>query len=275
MDGRDFSGDTRGEVTVAARAGQPKGKIHFRRCGVGPVLLMVHGFPLSGEMWQNQLQELSSHFDCLVPDLRGFGDSSPIFDGWSVADFAEDLACLLEGLQIENVIFCGLSLGGYVGLEFLDRFPEKLSQVVFCNTRAEADDGVAARARRLMAERVRREGNGFLSREMLPRLLAEVNQDAELQPDLRQLFRAASVESIALTQIAMANRRDFSGQMANGICPTTLVGGDDDRITPAEQMEQWSDSIPGSCFWRIKRAGHLPPLENPAEFNRVLRSLLS
>lgn len=224
-------------------------------------------------MWKDALVGLAGAFDVLAVDLRGFGHSPPLPENWTVGDFAADVADLLEQLGIERAWICGLSLGGYVAFEIADRFSQRVERLILCNTRPDADDEVAARGRRMMAERVLREGTGFVQQAMIPRLLCEASRNAGLDRAIEPFFRDADANSIARTQLAMACRRDFVENLPTIAVPTEVIAGEQDQITPADSMEQWSSRIPGAHFHRIADAGHLTPIENADAFNRILLSL--
>src|SRR5688572_24046563 len=83
--------------------------------GAGPPLLLVHGFPLDHTMWREQAAAFSKSHRVIAPDLRGFGKSTGAGEVLTMSSLADDLAALLDAMQIrEPVTFCGLSMGGYV-----------------------------------------------------------------------------------------------------------------------------------------------------------------
>lgn len=86
--------------------------------GEGPALLMVHGYPLDRSIWRHPLDGLAS---CgrLAPDLRGFGASDAPDLGYSMATYTADLAALLDTVGVDQVVLCGLSMGGYIAFEFI------------------------------------------------------------------------------------------------------------------------------------------------------------
>jgi 3-oxoadipate enol-lactonase len=123
--------------------------------GTGIPLLLVHGFPLDHSMWSHQIEELSSFGRVLAPDLRGFGQSGVTEGTVTMERFADDLAALLDAVGVgEPVVFCGLSMGGYIGWQFWKRHPSRLRALVLCDSRAAADSAEGARARRQSAEKV-------------------------------------------------------------------------------------------------------------------------
>src|SRR5262249_51209116 len=96
------------------------GRLAVQTCGQrGYPLLLVHGFPLDHTYWRPQIDYFCDHCRVIAPDLRGFGKSDVTPGAVSMEQMADDLAALLDELGIhEKVIFCGLSMGGYVGWQF-------------------------------------------------------------------------------------------------------------------------------------------------------------
>ena len=111
-----------------------------------PVLLCVHGFPLDHSMWSAQVAGLSADIRILAPDLTGFGETPLTRDVLTMASLADDLAVWLDTQGIrEPVVYCGLSMGGYVGWEMMTRHRDRLRGVILMDTRAVNDDEVTAR----------------------------------------------------------------------------------------------------------------------------------
>src|SRR5262245_61553521 len=103
--------------------------VHDR--GEGPAILFVHGFPLDHSMWTDQLNHFSRSHRVIAPDLRGFGKSDPAKGTVEMKDFANDLAALLDALKVtEPICLCGLSMGGYVGLQFVRYHGERVGSLI-------------------------------------------------------------------------------------------------------------------------------------------------
>ena len=106
--------------------------------GQGSPILFVHGFPLDQTMWREQVAELSRDFRCVVPDLRGFGQSTVTEGKVTMEQFADDLAELLDAMAItEPIVLCGLSMGGYIAWQFARRHAARLKGLILCDTRAD------------------------------------------------------------------------------------------------------------------------------------------
>src|SRR5579872_2115008 len=105
--------------------------------GKGPRILFVHGFPLSHSMWGVQLDVFSRTHRVLAPDLRGFGESTITPGVMRMQDFADDLHGLMHAAFVDGpIVFCGLSMGGYVAFEFFRKYRRQVKALILCDTRA-------------------------------------------------------------------------------------------------------------------------------------------
>ncbi len=246
--------------------------------GAGAVVLLVHGFPLDHTMWAEQIPTLSSRHRVLAPDLRGFGRSPTDDDKTTMAQFADDLASMLDALAIaEPVVFCGLSMGGYIALEFQRRHAARLRGLILCDTRASADSPEAAAARRLTADNALLRGVAPLAEAMLPRLFAETTRKERpaLLEGVWNVMLSADPRGVAAASRGMAERSDMIHSLGGIRCPTLVIVGDEDAVSPPAEMRRMAKAIPGANYVEIPAAGHLSPLENPAAFNAAVADFIS
>ncbi len=246
--------------------------------GQGSPLLLVHGFPLDHTMWSEQIEGLSSHFRVIAPDLRGFGHSDAGKQPLTMDRFADDLAALLDALEISvPLVYCGLSMGGYVGWRFMERYGDRVKQLIQCDTRAAADSPQAAKTRRETAERVRREGQAVVAQSMKAKLFAP--ETAENNPDIvaamESVMLATPRETIAGALVGMAERPDSTKDLSQIKVPTLLLVGEHDAITPPQEMRQLVKDLPKSRLIEIPAAGHMAPLESPAAVNAAILEFLN
>jgi pimeloyl-ACP methyl ester carboxylesterase len=172
--------------------------------GVGPAILFVHGFPLDHTMWSQQIVEFSKTHRVIAPDLRGFGGSDGALYSISMQQFADDLAELLQALEVDRpVTFCGLSMGGYIGWQFAFRHPDWLQRLILCDTRAAADTPEAAANRLKMADIVTRDGPEPVVWAMMPKLFAA--STAQEHPEIVASVRKTVMDTNPLA-IAAAHR---------------------------------------------------------------------
>jgi len=190
--------------------------------------------------------------------------------------YADDLSALLDAIGVDDVVLCGLSMGGYVAFEFLRRWRDRVRGLVLMDTRAEADTPDGRRARDVQAALARDRGAAAIADAMLPRLFAEA--DASHSPAAaraRRMILATPVPGLVGALSAMRDRPDSTELLAGLDEIATLVAvGAHDRITPPDVAEAMADAIPGSRFEVIAGAGHVPPLERPAETTALLSDFL-
>jgi 3-oxoadipate enol-lactonase len=148
--------------------------LHHIQAGNGIPLLLIHGYPLDHTLWQPQVDGLAdaNAARVIAPDLRGFGQSDAPEGTYTMETYADDLRALLDVLQVERAVVCGLSMGGYIALAFWRKYADRVRGLILVDTRAGADAPAARQARLDMAEQVKQQGSAPAANAMLSRLLA-------------------------------------------------------------------------------------------------------
>ena len=252
--------------------------LNVAESGAGLPVLLVHGFPLDHTMWQPQLEALAGDAHVLAPDLRGFGASDAGGETVSMEDFADDLAALLDAREIqEPVVFCGLSMGGYIAWQFFLRHRERLRALILCDTRAAADTPVAATARMANARRILTEGMGFLVEGMLDKLFAAETRQRrpEVVAAVRRVTLAAPPQGAAAALRGMAARPDVSARLPQMDLPALVVCGREDAFSTVAEMRDMARLLPQARFVEVAGAGHMSPLEQPQAVNEAIREFLA
>jgi 3-oxoadipate enol-lactonase len=244
--------------------------------GIGPVILL-HGFPLLGSMWDEQVAALADRYHLVVPDLRGHG-ASPVPAGpYLMADYAADVLGLLDNLGAPTATLVGLSMGGYIVMEILAEAPERVRAVVLADTRAPGDDTEARRqARTGQIEAIRTEGLGRFAEITLPRMFSAVAFSD--RPDLVERFRQIIVgqrpEAVIDAARGIAARDSMLDAMRKVTCPTLILVGSEDAATTPADAEALASVIPGSSMVVLDGAGHMSNWEAPEAFNQAVRGFL-
>jgi pimeloyl-ACP methyl ester carboxylesterase len=193
-----------------------------------------------------------------------------------MADMARDVAAAMDDLKIEATGICGLSMGGYVALEFAHLFPARVKALVLAGTRAPADNEQEKQGRLQQVEQMLTSGMAGIADASLPKLLAP-GTHAE-KPDVvarvREMIVRANPNGAAAAQRGMAARRDYSADLANIQAPTLVIVGRDDTIRPARDAEFLHKGIRNSRLEIIEDAAHMTNMEQPRVFNRVLIDFL-
>jgi pimeloyl-ACP methyl ester carboxylesterase len=247
-------------------------EIEWDAIGSGPALLLLHAFPLDRRQWSETARSLSQRYRVLTIDARGFGDSKGGLPA-SLPDFADDAAAVLDASGTPMAGVCGLSMGGYVALAFADRHAARLSALVLADTRAGADSDEARRGRDQGIRTVREQGASTFVAPMPNRLLSARASDA-LREQVLALMRHQPADAIANALAAMRDRPDRTGELGRIDCPTLVLVGEADALTPPAEAEALSGCIKGAQLQVLPGAGHLSNLEAPEAFSSALAGFL-
>jgi len=254
--------------------------------GSGPVVVLLHGFPLDGRMWAGQIEALAGagagvgagRHRVIAMDLRGFGasKSADAFTMESLADDVHALAEKLGGRGIMPFVLAGLSMGGYVALAYVQKYPADLRGLILVDTKADADSAEGKRGRDQMIELVRKEGSKAVAEKMEPKMLAPgtLSGRPQIVKQLRGMMEACGAGTIEHALEAVRERKDATAALASIPVPTLIVVGEHDAITPPAVAEGMHKAIPRSELVVIKGAGHMSPLEQPEQVNHALRQFL-
>src|SRR5215211_1349218 len=152
-------------------------RLAYERRGTGTPLVLLHGYPLDHHLWDEVAPLLVDAFELILPDLRGFGESSTVDSFYTMEDIASDIAALLDHLEIQKAAIAGHSMGGYVALAFARLFPERVSGLGLVSSQVLADAPDRKEGRYKSAADVSENGIGSVVATMTPKFTA----DEELQ----------------------------------------------------------------------------------------------
>ncbi|MGW6685152.1 alpha/beta fold hydrolase [Streptomyces sp. NPDC054961] len=247
--------------------------------GGAPVIL-VHGHPFNRTMWAPQTAALTTAgYRVITPDLRGYGRSPVIAGTAPLAGLADDLAALLDGLGIEQAVVGGVSMGGQIALEMRLRHPGRIRALVLSDTSASPETPEGKTARRELAERLLAEGMKPYADEVIDKMLAPYNVTGmpEAAAGVTAMMYATDPRGAAAALRGRAERPDYRPVLAGlpaGV-PCLIVVGRDDVYTPVAEAESLHALAAHSVLAVVERAGHLPGVEQPEAFNRVLLEFLA
>jgi pimeloyl-ACP methyl ester carboxylesterase len=246
--------------------------------GPGPVVVLLHGFPLSRAMWVEQISTIGAIYRVIAPDLWGHGDSPAPEGVYTIDEMADDVLETLSSLHIgERIILGGLSLGGYVALSLILRYPERVRALLLMDTQAGADSAEAAANREVTARTVLEAGSAApIVDGMIGRLFSPTFRERrpERVEPIRSVMAQTTARGIAGALRGMAIRPDRRGDLGKISVPTLVLVGEDDAITPPAVAKALAEAIPGARLEVIPGAGHMAPYENSAVSNAVILRFL-
>ncbi|WP_138494755.1 alpha/beta fold hydrolase [Paenibacillus pinistramenti] len=243
--------------------------IAYEDRGEGEVIVLLHGFCGSSMYWDSIIPELSKHYRCLAPDLRGHGSSDAPLGAYTIEQMAEDIKELLNVLGIESCTLLGHSMGGYVTLAFARQYPAKLDGFGLIHSTAYADSE-EAKENRLKAAAAAQSGITTFIDGLVPGLFAE--EHVESMPDavnaVREIGYRTPPQGASGAAMAMRERADRRDVLSATPLPVLLVAGEKDRVVPLERTFTADGSNVTKCV--LKGAGHMSMYEAPEQLLAVV-----
>ena len=248
--------------------------LHYRIDGDAgnPPLLLSNSLGATLEMWEPQIAALAARFRVVRYDSRGHGQSDVPRGPYTIDDLGHDAVGLLDALDIARTRFCGLSMGGAVGLWLGIHAPERLDRLVVANTGAKIGTADAWDVR---IDAVRREGTASIATTVLsrwfPRALLE--QPTPLVARLRATFEATSSEGYAAACAAVRDL-DLRREVHRIHVPTLVITGSEDASTPPSVGRYVADAIQGAQYVELP-ATHLSNIHAAPAFTQALLHFLT
>jgi pimeloyl-ACP methyl ester carboxylesterase len=243
------------------------GHIAYQDIGSGRPIVLIHAFPSDQRLWKPQQEGLKHKFRVITLDLWGFGQSFSV-NGKAVTmtDYADEVAQLLTELHIDKAIIGGESMGGYVAMAFLEKYPQRVNGLILSNTQSISDSEEAKAKREVTAADVLVNGTSGLIEGFIPKALSD-NAPDEMRDYLRHILQEQSPLAVASALRGMALRSNLSVLLANSELPILILTGDKDTVISPSQSEAMHLLAKNSKLVMIANAGHLSSLEKPEEWN--------
>ena len=262
-------------------------ELHYEYVGAGRPVVLIHGWPLSGRSWENQVPALvDAGYRVITYDRRGFGESSQPWNGYDYDTFAADLDALLQHLNLTDVALVGFSMGGGEVVRYIGTYgTARVSRAVLAsavppylfksadNTGGGLDDAtIASFEQGVKADRL-----AFLD-GFVENFFAAGDKSDLVSTPLKEYARdiaAFASPKGTLDCIAAFGRTDFRGDVAKVNVPTLVIHGDHDAIVPFEVSGKRSaELIAGSTLHVVEGWPHGINASHTEEFNRVLIEFL-
>ena len=244
-------------------------QLAYARRGKGTPLVLLHGFPLDHHLWDEVVPLLEDTFDVILPDLRGFGNSTMLEVPHSIDDYASDIASLLDHLNIQRAAIVGHSMGGYVALAFVRLYPERVSGLGLVSSQVLADPPERKEGRYKSAADVSENGIGSVVETMTPKFSADEGLQSYARASMERQQPAAYIGALK----AMAERADSTSLLSSFDFPVVVVHGDADALIPIDRARDVKAALPQAHLVEISGAGHMPMMEAKEKTAQALKHL--
>jgi len=251
--------------------------------GTGVPLVFIHGALLNSDLWTRQIETFSDLFTSIAYDLRGHGRTGPSdLRRYTVGTFADDLAEILEALELRRPILCGLSIGGMIAQSFAAKYPERVRALVLCDT------GVSTC--HYLTDRILNQAIGLVTPTAtllgvpeFRRFTHLVNQcfgdnswvaQTEKSVDfVANAVRMVNPQEVVKTVTAL--RKFDSSPLYRPKIPALIINGESDSPFILRHAKILQQAYPGADYRIIPKAGHLANLDNPEVFELMMLEFLS
>jgi pimeloyl-ACP methyl ester carboxylesterase len=252
-------------------------RIHYERAGAGMPLVLLHAGVADHRMWESQVSAFAKQFDVIRPDIRGCGDSELPPEPWNPR---EDLLALMDELALKPAHLVGCSIGGGIALDFALDHPERVSKLVLVGS-GMSGFSEDERHEHLYEEAMAAEKSG--DHDAINQADLHLWLDGPYRPHgyvaepLRKLFLDMNGKNIGLDWSKSPTVKldpPAARRLHEISAPTLVIVGDKDLEPIREVADSLAGSIAGARKAVIEDAAHLPNLEHPERFNRLVLEFL-
>lgn len=250
-------------------------RIFYKEAGEGETtLILIHGWPLSSELFQKNIPMLAENYHVIAPDLRGFGNSDMTGtpSEITVKDYANDILALMDELGIEKAIIGGMSMGGPTVLSMYQQAPDRFTGLLLIDTIAAP---AAAPEKQLWlgwVERIQKKGVKSIPPYVMDEMItAKARMEKpDLVKEVGSIMKNASQEGAIGGAYALANRPDFRPLLAEISVPALIIVGMQDSIYPFEIAKRMQKNISGSELQIIDGGSHAAVIEEAQKVNDAI-----
>lgn len=253
-------------------------KLSYKRYGTGPALMLLHGFPASGNLWSEVQFQLSQHTTLLIPDLPGTGGSDLKNDDTSMDELAHVVPEILDDAGISQCVVAGHSMGGYIALAAAGLFPDRLKGLSLVHSTANSDDEEKKEKRKKAISVIRKGGKDVFIKGMIPPLFSESFRQAHpetIQERIEEGMKIPSESLIAFYNAMIARPGRLEVLSAAGFPVQFILGKEDSTIPWQSVLSQCS--LPVRSFVSLyDSCAHMSMLEQKEPLQKdLLKFVLS
>jgi pimeloyl-ACP methyl ester carboxylesterase len=246
-------------------------RIYYEVMGQGQPMVLIHGYPLSGDLFREQKQALSRNFQVVTLDLRGFGRSQAPDDEASISTYAQDVIALMDKLNIQQAVVCGHSMGGMATLEIYKQAPDRVRAMVLIDTAVSAP--IANQNMwRGFGEQAKEKGVESIAPLLVPQMLTGKARmkNQQLVTHVENMIKQTSVNGAVGGGKALAAQPDYTSMLGSIRVPTLILVGVEDVVTPISFSKDMNQAITNSKLVMIEGGAHAAIIEEAQRANQAI-----
>jgi pimeloyl-ACP methyl ester carboxylesterase len=253
---------------------EPGVKLYYEDFGEGRPFLFVHGGAQSHDMWEQQVYELADHYRTITYDLRGCGESDKPAAGNTLDGFVADLGAIVAKLKLDNITLVCHGIAGYIGVTFAVSHPDLVSRLVMVGTAARFSGADEERGgfsidlwnnyKKAMALNKANACAWLIDNTFFHKDPGPATKQVILETMVKWPLYAWKLINRSLEKV------DLAPILGDIKASTLILHGEHDRKQRYSGVEHLAKYIPGSRIVTFSESAHMPHLEEPEKFNRVL-----
>ncbi len=266
---------------VVGKLKRPFGNLHYEVTGSGPVLIFAHGLGGNQMSWWQQVAHFAPRYTCVTFAHRGFAPSDPIPDGPDAADYAGDLAALIDHLNFADVRLVGQSMGGWTVLDYAIAHPDRVSALVLSSTSGTIDRRGADPSGGVQYDAWLKDSEAKIAQWRSSGIHPAMGvRAAEKSPALHLLYKSIDEMAGALDKerVRTTLRRIATlkpDDLKEFRVPTLLIAGAEDVVFPPFLATALAASLPCADAQLIAESGHSPYFERADSFNQMVEHFIA
>lgn len=250
-------------------------RVSYSIHGNGKPVALIHGFGEDSSIWNAQVNALKDQFLLIVPDLPGSGASEMLRqDDVQIADYAEVMKAILKEEKINSAVIIGHSMGGYITLQFANKYPDLLNAFGLFHSGAYADDGEKIKTRKKAIEFIREKGSKAFLKTSIPGLFSDTEKSKTHIDALIEKAGGFLPEALVQYYEAMIGRRDTTDILKNSAKPVLFIIGEHDKAIPFRHSLQQAHLPEHASIHILRNSAHMGMLEESGRANGILAQFL-
>lgn len=247
--------------------------IHYREEGDGQTVIILHGFPMTRQVWDAFAEKLSDFYHVVTPDLPGFGKSASLGENFTLIDVARTIQTWMRDHSYVKPVVVGHSLGGYVALALAELDPNALAGIALFHSTAFADTEEKKLSRNKILEFIDRQGVSAFTSNFMSQLYADPQHSSITKA--RSIAAQATKEAVTGYTRAMRDRQDRTHLLKTFPAPILFLAGEKDAGIPVDSIHYQASLNPQAEAVILPDVAHMGMYEAPEQCLKIIEKFIA